>query len=481
VGTRRQHLSALAVLAAALAIGAAPAAADPGDIVVADQDAFGDEGGLIRVDPESGIRTPLSSNGSPGSPADFASPRGIAFESDGDILVADIHAFGGSGGIIRVDPETGIRTIVSSNTFPAGAPYFENPSGIALEADGDILIGDVGCTLECFSPAPPAVRRAGAVIRVDPETGRRTLLSANSFPEGPPEFENPLGITLREDGELIVADPDYGAPGSGLPGALIRVDPASGIRTLLSSNASPEGEPRFADPTSTVLQPDGHMLVADADAYGGSVTANGPGGLIRVGPTGIRSLFSANLVPEGPPSFSEPVGIAFDAEGGIVVADQDALGGSGGLIRVDPVTRIRTLLSSNASPGPVDFEGPYGIAVEPASAELGSSRAALRGSRVELRVECEAGADCDGTVELRTPGGGSPREASAAKKKAVKLGSASFSVRAGKAKKVKVKLRKKGKKLFKHRSKVKAQATVAIPITQAATSATTEKLKIKKK
>jgi sugar lactone lactonase YvrE len=488
----------VALLALATGFGVtSPATADPGDIIVADHEAFGGTGGLIRVDPESGIRTQISSNSFPEGPPTFGGPgaasdggpRGIVFDADGDILVTDIRAFGGSGGIIRVDPESGIRTAVSSNSFPEGSPYFENPSAIALEADGDILIGDVGCGLECFSPAPPEVRQSGALIRVDPESGRRSLVSDNSFPEGPPEFENPAGLALRDDGEIIVADTDFGEPGSGLPGALIRVNPVNGIRTLLSSNSFPEGLPRFSDPGALVIQEDGHMLVLDHDAYGsGPAGSTGPGGLIRVSPSGLRSLFSANLNPEGPPNFSDPVGIAFDAEGQILVAEQGEEFGSAvpegpaGVIRVDPETRIRSLVSSNSFPeGPPEFEDPYGIAVEPASAELGSSRAALRGSRVELRMECEAGADCGGTVELRTAGGGSSREATTAKKKAVKLGRASFSVRAGKERKVKIKLRKKGKKLFKKRRKVKAQATITTTNTPGAIRTATEKLKIKKK
>jgi hypothetical protein len=55
----------------------------------------------------------------------------------GDVLVADHDAFGGSGGVIRVDPATGARTALSANGAPAGGPDFVDPFGLALEADGD--------------------------------------------------------------------------------------------------------------------------------------------------------------------------------------------------------------------------------------------------------------------------------------------------------------------------------------------------------
>ena len=85
---------------------------------------------MIRVDPATGAQTTVSSGGS------FVNPLGIAVEADGDILVADADAFGGHGGAIRVDPATGAQTTVS-----AGGS-FVSPVGIAVvppaaDSDGD--------------------------------------------------------------------------------------------------------------------------------------------------------------------------------------------------------------------------------------------------------------------------------------------------------------------------------------------------------
>ena len=69
---------------------------------------FGGCGGVIRVDARSGTQTMVSAGGS------FVIPLGIAVEADGNILVADSDAFGGKGGVIRVDPATGEQTEVST-------------------------------------------------------------------------------------------------------------------------------------------------------------------------------------------------------------------------------------------------------------------------------------------------------------------------------------------------------------------------------
>jgi hypothetical protein len=50
----------------------------------------------------------------------------VAIEANGQILVADPTAFGGGGGVIRIDPETGSQTIVSSGGS------FVDPIGIAV-------------------------------------------------------------------------------------------------------------------------------------------------------------------------------------------------------------------------------------------------------------------------------------------------------------------------------------------------------------
>jgi hypothetical protein len=243
----RRRFSRTLVLAGVLGVvfagllGPGVAAAAPGDVLVADFEAFGFGGGVIGVDPATGARTTVSANDAPAGAPDFVDPRGVAVEADGDILVADQTAFGFFGGVIRVDPATGARTTVSANGAPAGGPAFENPFGVAVEADGDILVAD----RDAFA------NLEGGVIRVDPATGARTALSANDAPTGGPDFANPVGMALEADGEILVADP--GALGAG--GRVIRVDPATGARTALSTNGAPAGGPAFALPFGVAVVP----------------------------------------------------------------------------------------------------------------------------------------------------------------------------------------------------------------------------------
>jgi streptogramin lyase len=286
---------------------------------------------VMRVHPTNGVRTLVSDDATPQVAPFFSVPFRLALEADGDILVVDRDTgFDSAGRVIRVDPLTGVRTLVSANGSPAGGPELVEPFAIALEADGQILVAD-------RDTVP-----GGAVIRVDPATGARSMVSGG--------FVAPAGLALEADGDILVVDTYAGSvPG----GAVFRVDPVTGARTLVSSNSSPAGGPSFLEPLAIAREADGSILVANY--------ASGNGQLLRVDPvTGARNLVSSNTNPPGGPSLIDPWGLTVEPDGKILVADS----GAAALIRIDPVTGARTLVSSNTSPtGDPTFAFPTGVAV----------------------------------------------------------------------------------------------------------------------
>lgn len=345
--TVARRLLVTAVFSVALA---APSTAGAADFLIADHEAFGGSGGVIKVDGMTGERTVVSENQSPTGGPSFVDPSGIARTPSGDLLVVDAADFGDfaapAGAVIRVDRETGARTTLSDNQNLFGGPSFVAPFGIDLAPNGDALVVDPS--------AFPDNR--GGVIRVDRLTGQRTLVSNNASPTGEPRFSNPAGVARAPNGDLYVVDPDAFA---NTDGGVIRVDRLTGQRTTVSENQSPTGGPSFVDPLAIARAPNGDLLVADENAFGGS------GGVIRVDrDTGERTTVSQNQSPIGGPSFSAPTGIALLPNGDIVVTD----GAGASVIRVDRNTGERTLVSDNQSPpGGPSFAIPVGIAVEPGS------------------------------------------------------------------------------------------------------------------
>jgi hypothetical protein len=278
---------------------------------------------------------------------DFETPEALEFEADGNIVVVDsFNAVGARNpGVVRVNPITGVRRVLSNNTtpvLPPGAPMFSQPTGIAVAANGMILVADIGT----------APLRNGAVIAVDPVTGARATLSENGAPAGGPRFDFPWELTVAANGDIYVVDPgDFVSTGK-----IIRVDPVTGARTLVSKNTSPPGGPDFVFPWGIAVDKLGNILVSDQAAFGGT------GGIIRVDPvTGVRTTVSENTAPAGGPSFFSPGDLVVEDCGSILVTDT----ASEAVFRVNATTGVRTVVSDSATPvGLPNFAYNYGIAIQ---------------------------------------------------------------------------------------------------------------------
>ncbi len=273
----------------------------PGDIVIADQ---GDLPAIIRIDPTTGNQTIVSSGGL------LAVPRGVALDANGDILVA--VRFGPINGVVRVDPATGNQTIVSS------AGNFLAPADLALDANGDILVADFN----------------RGVIKVDPMTGAQTVVASGG------NLTTVNGIAIAANGDILISDFDEFNVG---PGEVIRVNPVTGAQTVVSAGGN------FLNPAGIAIAANGDIVVANQGFFPGGVNT-----IIRVDPaSGAQAVvFSSSSIL--------PAAIALDANGDIVAADF-----FGGVVRVDPVTGTHTVVSSGGS-----LATPVGIAIVPPLAVL---------------------------------------------------------------------------------------------------------------
>jgi sugar lactone lactonase YvrE len=223
-----------------------------------------------RVNPVSGRRT-IVSNATRGQGPPFAFPAGIAVEATGPLVVADRSL----QAVVRVDSRRGTRTIVSGCTavdiltrtcvgevIGGGSP-FVSPVGIAVEADGHLVVTD-GLFPDSTNPS---------VVRVDAVSGDRTIVSNPTTGNGQ-RFQVVVGIAVEATGQLVVVDEELAA--------VVRVDPISGDRTSVSNATTGQGLP-FAFPAGIAVEAPGHLVVLD----------RGLRGVVRVDPvTGDRTLVS---------------------------------------------------------------------------------------------------------------------------------------------------------------------------------------------
>lgn len=189
---------------------------------------------LLRVNSVNGQRTVVSDFGKPAQGPPAWNSFGIAIEASGTILVTSHWGQGLPGLLLRIDPVTGQRTVLSDFGNPAQGGLAHFPSGMAVEASGTIL---VAAPLAGSTPAG-AMSPGGALFRVDPGSGQRTLLS--DFGNATQGATGSLlrTVAVEATGAVLVVDQDVDDFGPGL-GMLFLVDPLTGQRTVLSDFGNP--------------------------------------------------------------------------------------------------------------------------------------------------------------------------------------------------------------------------------------------------
>lgn len=158
--------------------------------------------GLIRAVAGTGSAT-YNGDGGAATEATLAGPSGLALGADGTIYIADTF----NGRIRAVDPCTGVIRTVSGDgqmyryqgAMEPPSVSLSRPSGIAVDADGNLFITDSDNHL---------------VRRWDRKTGRLERLAgvgvANFGGDGGTALEAslnyPFGVALSLDGRLLIAD-----------------------------------------------------------------------------------------------------------------------------------------------------------------------------------------------------------------------------------------------------------------------------------
>ena len=229
---------------------------------------------IRRVDAATGVITTFAGSGpggyysggysGDGGPATSASlnlPGEIAFDTNGNLFIADSQ----NGRIRRVDASTGIITTVAGNggfTFsgdggPATAASLNHPAGVVLDTNGNLFIADA---YNC------------RVRRVDASTGIITTIAGDGqFSFGgdgglatAASLWFPIGVRVDADGNLFIADLyNY---------RVRRVDASTGIITTFAGNGqsgfSGDGGPATSagmSPVGVAIDSAGNLVFADAD------------------------------------------------------------------------------------------------------------------------------------------------------------------------------------------------------------------------
>jgi hypothetical protein len=141
---------------------------------------------------------------------------------------------------------------------------------------GDIVVAD-----------PSAAGGKGALLLINPVTGAQSTVSSGADLSAGASWHAPDGLAMDPTGRILVSDdPIY----SGDQAKIIRVNPATGFRTIVAAGGS------LSLPVGLGVEPSGKILVADSGVVGA---------ILRIDPvTGAQSTLSSGG------SLVSPFGIA---------------------------------------------------------------------------------------------------------------------------------------------------------------------------
>ena len=122
------------------------------------------DGSIIAVNPANGTQSFIAA-GVINERDDLVEPSGIVV-SQPRIFIADRDSQPDGSGAVIVSSTNGGKQVIASNAGP-GPDLFNDPSGIALDGRGNLVVGDTTATPD----------RRGIIVRVAPSSGQLRLLS----------------------------------------------------------------------------------------------------------------------------------------------------------------------------------------------------------------------------------------------------------------------------------------------------------------
>jgi uncharacterized protein (TIGR03437 family) len=243
----------------------------------------------------------FSGDGGLATAAALYSPNSVAVDTSGNIFIADT----GNNRVRKVSANNGIITTIAGNGTqgssgdggPATAAELNTPTGVAVDASGNIFIADsLNIRIRKVSPSGIITTYAG--------NGICCGFSGDGGPATLAELNNADGIAVDASGNLFIADQRNSRIRS--------VSAATGIITTVAGNGSngfsgdggPATTAALYYPTDLTVDASGNLFIADC--YNGRVRKVSASGIITTvagtgissgSPSGIGGLAtSANLV-----------------------------------------------------------------------------------------------------------------------------------------------------------------------------------------
>ncbi len=318
----------------------------------------------------------------PATAAKFNYPSSVAVDAAGDLFIGDA----GTAVVRKVAP-SGIITTVAGTGTPgfsgdggaATAAQLSSAYGVALDSGGNLFIADT---------YNHRIRRVGAttgIITSVAGTGNSDAATGDNGPATAAAIPYPLGVSIDSAGNLYTASEVVAVvrkitPGSdhlitGASDEIITTVAGGGMPTRGVGDGGPATQALLDNPQSAVGDGTGNLIIADTNGQRIRKVTNGT--ISTIGGTGTPG-FSGDGGPATAALLSYPSKVAVDSSGNVFLADQN----NNRIRRIDHNGVITTIAGGGVGDGlaatSIALNGPRGVAADDAGnmyiAECGSAR-----------------------------------------------------------------------------------------------------------
>jgi sugar lactone lactonase YvrE len=251
-------------------------------------------------------------------------PEGVAVDSSGNLYIADtgnncIRRVDTSGVVSRV-AGGGATTTCTTGTVTASSLSLSVPAGVAVAANGDVIVADTGRNCIRRISGTNATRVAGG--------GATTTCSSTAVTASALSLSAPQGVAVAANGDVIVADTGRNCVRriSGTNATLV----AGGGSTTTCTATTPTGV-SLSGPEAVAIAANGDIVIADTGRR--CVRRATATAVTQVAFTGSNGNAGDNGPAIGA-SIRTPAGLAVTATGDLLVSDRATNSGANDVRRV---------------------------------------------------------------------------------------------------------------------------------------------------
>jgi uncharacterized protein (TIGR03437 family) len=292
-----------------------------------------------------GIITTVAGNGAAGfsgdgGPATSASvgPWGVAVDAAGNLYIA------GASRIRKVSPSGIISTAAGNGTRgfsgddgPATSASLNQPSGVAVDAAGNLYIADYyNYRIRKVSPS--------GIISTAAGNGTQGF-SGDGGPATSAALDVPEAVAVDAAGNLYIADStNYGRIRKVSPSGVISTVAGNG-RYAFSGDGGPATSASLGFPEGVAVDAAGNLYIADSD--NSRIRKVSPAGIITTVAGNGQRGYSGDGGPATSASLNVPWAVAADAAGNLYIADTR----NGRIRKVSPSGTISTVAGGGSALG----------------------------------------------------------------------------------------------------------------------------------